>query len=118
MVDLHASDKNTCRKGSDGKVKSLMDRTPSFLKSKFLSVLGSSNDLINNVLTTKVRVILSYCILFSVCFVLNVMCDCLHWFQLDISANMSSSSESHSHDHDSNENSAKQTDEGKVNIFK
>lgn len=55
MVDLHASDQNNCRKGSDGKVKILMDRTPSFLKSKFLSVLGSSNDLING-LTTKVRV--------------------------------------------------------------
>lgn len=35
------------------------------------------------------------------------------WFQLDISANMSSSSESHSNDRDSNKNSAKQTDEGK-----
>lgn len=53
MVDLQATDKTNCRKGSDGKVKILMDRTPSFLKSKFLSVLGSSNDLING-LTTKV----------------------------------------------------------------
>ncbi|XP_055299700.1 uncharacterized protein KIAA0513 isoform X2 [Sitodiplosis mosellana] len=82
MVDLQASDQNNCRKCSDGKVKILMDRTPSFLKSKFLSVLGSSNDLING-LTTK----------------------------LDISANMSSSSESHSNDRDSNKNSAKQADE-------
>lgn len=55
MVDLQANgDINSGRKGSDGKVKILMDRTPSFLKSKFLSVLGSSNDLING-LTTKVR---------------------------------------------------------------
>lgn len=55
MVDLQANDKTNCRKGSDGKVKILMDRTPSFLKSKFLSVLGSSNDLINGI-TTKVSV--------------------------------------------------------------
>lgn len=56
MVDLQANDQNNCQKGnSDGKVKHLMDRTPSFLKSKFLSVLGSSNDLING-LTTKVRI--------------------------------------------------------------
>lgn len=56
MVDLQANgDINKGRKGSDGKVKILMDRTPSFLKSKFLSVLGSSNDLING-LTTKVMV--------------------------------------------------------------
>lgn len=55
MVDLQANgDIKSGRKGSDGKVKILMDRTPSFLKSKFLSVLGSSNDLING-LTTKVR---------------------------------------------------------------
>lgn len=54
MVDLQANgDINSRRKGSDGKVKILMDRTPSFLKSKFLSVLGSSNDLINGI-TTKV----------------------------------------------------------------
>lgn len=56
MVDLQANDQNNCRKSSDGKVKILMDRTPSFLKSKFLSVLGSSNDLINGI-TTKVRIV-------------------------------------------------------------
>lgn len=57
MVDLQASDQNNCRKGSDGKVKISMDRTPSFLKLKFLSVLGSSNDLINGLInTSKVRI--------------------------------------------------------------
>lgn len=59
MVDLQPNDQNNCRKGSDGKVKILMDRTPSFLKSKFLSVLGSSNDLINGI-TTKVAVNMSF----------------------------------------------------------
>lgn len=53
MVDLHEPNQPTHRKQSDGKVKSLMDRTPSFLKSKFLSVLDTSNDLINGI-TTKV----------------------------------------------------------------
>lgn len=38
---------------TDEKVKNLMDRTPRFLKSKIMSVLGNSNDLING-LTTKV----------------------------------------------------------------
>lgn len=61
MVDLKANgDINSGRKGSDGKVKILMDRTPSFLKSKFLSVLGSSNDLING-LTTKVWLLVFCC---------------------------------------------------------
>ncbi|XP_031617053.1 uncharacterized protein KIAA0513 [Contarinia nasturtii] len=81
MVDLQANDQNS-RKGSDGKVKILMDRTPSFLKSKFLSVLGSSNDLINGI-TTK----------------------------LDINATLSSSSESQSNDRNSNKNSGKHTDD-------
>lgn len=37
------------------KIKSIMGRTPSFIKSKFLSVLGSSNDLLNG-LSSKVNV--------------------------------------------------------------
>lgn len=53
MVDLQEPNQPTHRKHSNGKVKSLMDRTPSFLKSKFLSVLDTSNDLINGI-TTKV----------------------------------------------------------------
>lgn len=54
MVDLQENQRgNESSKRSDGKVKILMDRTPSYLKSKFLSVLGSSNDLISG-LTTKV----------------------------------------------------------------
>lgn len=53
MVDLQEPNQPAHRKQSDGKVKSLMDRTPSFLKSKFLSVLDTSNDLINGI-TTKV----------------------------------------------------------------
>lgn len=54
MVDLQENQRgNESSKRSEGKVKILMDRTPSYLKSKFLSVLGSSNDLISG-LTTKV----------------------------------------------------------------
>lgn len=55
MVDLHESNNRLDGKhrSCDGKVKILMDRTPSFIKSKILSVLGSSNDLISGI-TTKV----------------------------------------------------------------
>lgn len=54
MVDLHESNRyDANHKNRDGKVKILMDRTPSFIKSKILSVLGSSNDLISGI-TTKV----------------------------------------------------------------
>jgi hypothetical protein len=41
---------------TDGKIKNLMERTPGVLKSKFLSVLGNSSDLING-LSNKVCVI-------------------------------------------------------------
>lgn len=53
MVDLHEENRSSSKKRIDGKVKGMMDQTPSFIKSKILSVLGSSNDLING-LTTKV----------------------------------------------------------------
>lgn len=54
MVDLHEGRRNDVNhKNRDGKVKILMDRTPSFIKSKILSVLDSSNDLISGI-TTKV----------------------------------------------------------------
>lgn len=52
-------------------------------------------------------------------FLFNTFVECIVicvWFQLDISANMSSSSESHSNERDSNKNSAKQTDEGENNF--
>lgn len=58
MVDLHA--KNSSNNRREGKVKILMDRTPNFIKSKFWSVLGNSNDLINGI-TTKVKTtVISY----------------------------------------------------------
>lgn len=63
MVDLHANkcigrDRGGRASGAagdrrEGKVKNLMDRTPGFIKTRFWSVLGSSNDLING-LTNKV----------------------------------------------------------------
>lgn len=52
MVDLHTKNSGDRR---EGKVKILLDRTPSFIRSKFWSVLGSSNDLINGI-TNKVRI--------------------------------------------------------------
>lgn len=55
MVDLHTKN-NGGGDRREGKVKILMDRTPCFIKSKFWSVLGGSNDLING-LTNKVNII-------------------------------------------------------------
>lgn len=37
------------------RIKALIGRTPSFIKSKFMSVLGSSNDLINGI-SNRVRI--------------------------------------------------------------
>lgn len=59
MVDLQQNNRNDNSKRSDGRVKTLMNRTPSFIKSKFLSVLGSSNDLINGI-TTKVNCVFGF----------------------------------------------------------
>lgn len=42
------------RDGDVLKIKNLMNRTPSMIKSKFLSVLGSSNDIITG-LSNKVN---------------------------------------------------------------
>lgn len=56
MVDLHTKNSGDRR---EGKVKILLDRTPSFIRSKFWSVLGSSNDLINGI-TNKVRINIFY----------------------------------------------------------
>lgn len=44
------------RDGEVLKIKNLMNRTPSMLKSKFLSVLGSSNDIITG-LSNKVNLL-------------------------------------------------------------
>lgn len=45
MVDIN----KLSSQDKDGKLKTFMGRTPDYLKSKFLSVLGSSNDLINGI---------------------------------------------------------------------
>lgn len=41
------------------RIKALIGRTPSFIKSKFMSVLGSSNDLINGI-SNRVRIYFTY----------------------------------------------------------
>lgn len=89
MVDLHENHRNDAsQKNRDGKVKNLMDRTPSFIKSKILSVLGSSNDLISGI-TTK----------------------------LEGAVYLSSSSDTNSNDHDTNRNSStNRTDDGELPI--
>ncbi|CAD7086404.1 unnamed protein product [Hermetia illucens] len=46
MVDMVSS---VNRDGEGSRIKSLMERTPSILKSKFLSVLGNSNELLNGI---------------------------------------------------------------------
>lgn len=58
MIEIQGDNRSSGRKRVDGKVKGMMDQTPSFIKSKILSVLGSSNDLING-LTTKVCFIIT-----------------------------------------------------------
>lgn len=90
MVDLHENHRNDAsQKNRDGKVKNLMDRTPSFIKSKILSVLGSSNDLISGI-TTK----------------------------LEGAVHLSSSSDTNSNDHDTNRNSStNRTDDGELSAF-
>lgn len=110
MVDLHECNRpDATHKNRDGKVKILMDRTPSFLKSKFLSVLGSSNDLISG-LTTKVCMIQSWFIIFN-CSVLEKKMYFI--FQLEVAVNLSSSSGTNSNDHDTNRNSStNRTDDG------
>lgn len=44
MVDPNGESKNRERR-----IKALIGRTPIFIKSKFMSVVGSSNDLINGI---------------------------------------------------------------------
>ena len=52
MVDPNLNNGSGQENGA--KIKRLMGRTPSFIKSKFLSVLGSSNDLLNGI-SNRVR---------------------------------------------------------------
>lgn len=47
MVDM-AQNSTTSEEQSNVKLKSLMGKTPGILKSKFLKVLGSSNEIIND----------------------------------------------------------------------
>lgn len=57
MVDPNSSHSHA---ENGGKIKHFMGRTPSFIKSKFLSVLGSSNDLINGI-SNRVFILDFYC---------------------------------------------------------
>lgn len=62
MVDL-----NTCPPtppmGENSKIKKLMGRTPGILKTKFLTVLGNSNELLNGI-SNKVKEIISVFVFF------------------------------------------------------
>lgn len=53
MVDPHINKNSSNR---EEKIKNFMGKTPALLKSKFLSVLDSSNDLLNDI-SNRVRFI-------------------------------------------------------------
>lgn len=63
MVDPHTKK----QPNREEKIKSFMGKTPALLKSKFLSVLDSSNEILNGI-SNRVRIIL-----LDSCFLLIVM---------------------------------------------
>lgn len=87
------------RDGEVLKIKNLMNRTPSMLKSKLLSVLGSSNDIItglsNKVGHTFVFFIFKFLLIF------------FSVFQIDVALSLTSSSETETTENKSNRNPGK-----------